>query len=385
MPASERGDRFSGYLQLGVVVLVVAAGIYFGRAPDRVAIDPGISLGTTSAPPNVTVVQPASGSHSAVVSLTGTVGPHGLLTMMVSAPLGGRIEWISPALRLGGTFEADEVLLKLESRDYELAVAGAEADVRQAEAKLEQARLEGEAGSAEYRRSNPGADIPALIARKPQIAKAQAKLDEMLVRLEAARIALERTQFSLPFDGRVARAQLSIGQLVVAGTPFATAYATDSMEVAAKIAPGDLAYLQPALGRRATILAEDKALSGEVVRVSAQVDIQSRMPRLFLKFDDDIPLDALPLPGAFTTVTIEGPAFDDVFLLPTATEQPGGKVWIVDDGALRPVTPATLRQAVSGWLDSPGWLVRAFDAGDGVVVGSVFGAHHGMRVTVAAD
>ena len=187
MPASERGDRLSGYLQLGVVALVVAAGIYFGRAPDRVAIDPGVSLGTTSAPPSVTVVHPIAGSHSAVVSLTGSVGPHGLLTMMVSAPLGGRIEWISPALRFGGTFEADEVLLKLEPRDYELAVADAEADVRQAEAKLEQARLEGEAGTAEYRHSNPGAEVPPLVAHRPQIAKAQAKLDERLVQLEARR------------------------------------------------------------------------------------------------------------------------------------------------------------------------------------------------------
>ena len=305
--------------------------------------------------------------------------------MMISSQPGGRIAWLSPALRFGGTFEAGEVLLRLESEDYELAVADAEADVRQARAKLEQARLEGEAASAEYRRTNPGAEVPPLIAREPQIAKAQGKLDEMLVHLEARRLALSRTEFSMPFDGRIARAQVSIGQVVVAGTPFGTAYANDSMEIGAKIAPEDLAYLRPAVGRRATIITEDEELQGEVVRVSAQVDIQSRMPRLFLKFDDDIPLDALPLPGAFATVVIEGPPFDDAFLLPEAAEQPGGSAWIVDNGTLKPVTPAVLRQAVTGWLDSPGWLVRAFDVGDGIVVGSVFGAHDGMQVTVASD
>ncbi|MCY3624048.1 MAG: efflux RND transporter periplasmic adaptor subunit [Gammaproteobacteria bacterium] len=383
--SDDRGNRLIGVFQVAALAVVVVVGIYFARAPERLAVDPSYALGTTAAPPAVSVVQPVPSSHAARVSLTGTVGPHGLLAMMLSNRPGGRVTWISPAMRFGGTFKAGEVLLKIESKDYELAVADAEAEVRQAKARLEQRKLEGASARAEYRASHPGVEVPPLIAHLPQIARAQARLDEELIRLETRQLALSRTEFSLPFDGRISRAQVSVGQVLTAGTPFGTAYAKDSMEVGAKIAYDDLAYLQPAVGRAATIITEDQAFPGEVVRISAEVDVQSRMPRLFLKFADAVPLESIPLPGSFATVIIEGPAFDDAFLLPDAAEQPGGRVWIVNRGTLMSVSPTTLRQAVTGWLDSPGWLVRTFDTGDGVVVGSVFGAHDGMQVSIAAD
>ena len=362
MAESTSGSNRAGYVQLAVVALVLGTGIYFGQAPDRIVMDPATTLGKSAEPPEVTVVVPEAGAHAASVVLTGTVGPHGIVAMMPSVD-GGRVVWISPAMRIGGTFARDETLLRIEAKDYELDVAEASADLRAAQAKLEQRRREGESA--------------------PRIARAQALVDKAETVLERRQLALSRTSFSLPFDGRIGLAQVSVGQVLVAGLSFGNAYAKDALEVGAGIGNEDLAYLDPVTGRPATIFAEEGAFPGEVVRVSALVAPTSRLAQVFLKFADDTPLDSLPLPGSFATVQIDGPPFEDAFVLPRAAEQSGGNVWIVRDGELESVMPQMLRRSTSAMFASPGWLVRAFDAGDGVVVGSVFGAHAGMRVRIS--
>ena len=356
------GAGRNGYLQLAVVAVVLVVGIYLGQAPDRVAVDSATPLGETAEPPEVAVIRPVAGTHAATVTLTGSVGPYAVVSMMPSVD-GGRVVWVSPSLRVGGTFSAGDELLRIDPADYELDVAEARADLRAAEARLDQRKAEGNAA---------------------KIARAQALVAKAEVVLERREMALARTSYSLPFDGRVGDASVSIGQVLSGGATFGRAYPKNALEVGAAIGNDDLAYLDPVAGRAATILTEVGAFSGEVLRESALLAPTSRLALVFLKFADDAPLEGLPLPGAFATVRIEGPLFDDAYLLPPATEQSGGHVWIVKDGALESVEPALLRRAMTGPLGSPGWLVRAFDAGDGVVVGSVFGAHDGMRVRVAA-
>ena len=364
MAESTSGPSRVGYVQLALVVLVLGAGIYFGQAPDRIVVEPATTLGTSAQPPEVTVIAPMAGAHVASVVLTGTVGPHGIVAMMPSVD-GGRVAWISPAMRIGGTFARDETLLRIEAKDYELDVAEAQANLRAAEAKLEQRKSDGES--------------------PPRVARAQALVDKAETVLERAQLALSRTNFSLPFDGRIGQAQVSVGQVLIAGLSFGNAYAKDALEVGVGIGNEDLAYLDPVIGRRAMIFAESGAFPGEVVRVSALVAPTSRLAQLFLKFADETPLDSLPLPGSFATVRIDGPPFENAFLLPRAVEQSGGHVWIVRDGELESFTPELLRRSMSGMLGAPGWLVGTFDVGDGVVVGSVFGAHDGMRVRITGD
>lgn len=383
---AESGDggdrRFGGYVQLAVIAAVAVAGIYFGRAPERATVDPGDALGQPAAPPLVEVVRPERAAHAASVTLTGTVGPHGVISMTPSV-LGGRVIWTSPSLRFGGTFSAGEVLLRVDPRDYEMAVADAEAELRGAEARLEHQRLVGEAQTAEFLRSNPGAEVPALVANAARIKRWESRVEEGVIALEGRKLMLSRTNYSLPFDGRITRVQVGVGQVLSNTVPFGSAYARDALEIGAGIDNQDLAYLEPAVGRRATVFADRDLFAGEVVRVGAAVDLTSRLTRLFLKFSDEEPLERLPLPGSFVSVNIEGPEFEDSYLLPNAAEQPGGHIWLVRNGQLESLTPIILRQAVTGWLDSPGWLVRAFDAGDGIVLGTVFGAHEGMRVRIA--
>ena len=78
-------------------------------------------------------------------------------------------------------------------------------------------------------------------------------------------------------------------------------------------------------------------------------------------------------------VSIAGPVHDNVLVLPEAAMQDRGSVWIVEGGALKAVQPR------ARW-DTPtaAWWWRAFDVGDGIVVGSLPGAREGLAVEVSA-
>ena len=134
--------------------------------------------------------------------------------------------------------------------------------------------------------------------------------------------------------------------------------------------------LAPAIGRSARIRTRRAEYDAEVVRVSSVVSPRSRLASVFLDFSGPHPADSLPLPGTFVEVTIEGPVHENAYLLPESVVREGRRVWVVDGGALRSHEPRVLGHSRDGWL------VEAFDAGEGIVTGSLPEAADGLEVVV---
>ena len=68
---------------------------------------------------------------------------------------------------------------------------------------------------------------------------------------------------------------------------------------------------------------------------------------------------------------------ENVLVLPESVLQDRDSVWIVEGGALKAVQPRAVGHAAAGLV------VEAFDAGDGIVVGSPPGAREGLAVEVS--
>ena len=375
----DNGASWLGRAQLILVLGLMAVAIYFARAPTGIAVDGNEVTGRTAPAPEVSVVLPTPARRGMTVSMTGTITVDAQVGVVPLAA--GQVVSVSEALRAGGTFAAGQVLLTIDDERYKLVVERAQAEVDRARARLRDRELEAEEERERYRREHPGGELPARLVEQPKVAKARAQLAAAVIDEKASRITLSDTQLSLPFDGKTISSGVEVGQVVAAVTPVARVYARDALEVTAQIAPDDLKYLQPAVGRTAIVFAEDQMFPAEVVRVGSLVDPRSRFAALYLLFADDIPLESIPVPGTFAVIRIEGPAFDNAFLLPDTAEQRDGDVWVVDNGVLRAVTPRTLGRVAAGLaIRDSVWLVEAFDAGDGVVVEPVFGGHPGMRV-----
>lgn len=351
---SDKG-RWRGYAQAGLIILVIAAALYLARAPQRA------ELGPVSAPadaaPLVKVIVPSPAEHVLKLDLTGTVTLDRKLAVVSEAE--GRVVWVSADFVNGGRIPANEVFVRIDPREYQLEVRFAEMAVAKAESQVRLARRT--AGLT--------------------VAEAEAGLGQAEAKLALAKLQLERTEISLPFDARVMSSELEVGDLV--GPPDAVGklsvlgivYRPDALQVRVPIRVGDLDSLEPAVGRPARVRTVNGTYEARVVRISSVVAPESRLAHVFLKFSGEIPRTELPVPGTFAEVTILGPSRDDVFVLPEAAARAQDGIWIVRDGALRALKPATIGRS------SDGWVVEAFEPGEGVVVGVLAGASEGLRVS----
>lgn len=379
--ASEQGTARSnfdvkGIAQLALIVAVIAVAVYFARAPASLSgVDAPAAVSISK--PTVGVVRPAATRAAREVRTTGTVAALG--TVAITSQVAGAVVYVAPVLRNGSAFAAGQPLLRIDAEDYEIRLAAGQAALRQRQAQLAKKRLRGEARSAKFRRENPGVEVPPLVAGEPQIAKAQAKVDRARQAVKKAEVDLRRTTISLPFDGWIANTDLQVGQVVGPAAPLGQAFAKDALRVEVRVSQEDLASLAPVVGRAAKVRAGAATFDAVVRRVSAIVDLRSRQATLFLALDENSDGAAqLPRPGTFVQVSLEGPPLDGVFVLPEAAEQAGGSVWVVDGDALQSVMPRSLGR------NRGGWLVEAFDARGGVVLGRVPNAYPGLPVDVAS-
>ena len=354
-PTDSRGStgrRWPGYAQPSLILLVVVVALYFARAPSRVALDVGAGVASGSGNPVVSVILPTPTEQSLTVELTGTVGAEDRVSIM--SEVEGRVSWVSPNYSNGGTLAANEPIVRIDPARYELQVAAAQSLVAEAEA-----RLAAQGGNA-----------------------AQAALESARAALRLAELELSRTEISLPYEVRVITADASVGELVgpteYVGTQaiLGVVYSPAALEVDAPISLDDLEYLEPAIGRAARIYADSEVYDAEIVRVSSVLAPQTRLAAAFFRFSGDLPADSLPLPNTFVEIGIAGPAFENVYVLPDAVLQEFNTVWVVSDGALTYVAPRAIGRT------SEGLVVEAFDSAEGIVVGTLPGAHEGLEVEV---
>ena len=373
--------KWMGYAQLALILAAIGVALYFAQAPSSVDREPISDLAVEQVKPTVAVVNPTPTEQALTVDLTGGVTLHG--NVKISSEVGGRVVWVSPNFRNGGSIAANETIIRVDPAEYELELEAATAAVAKADAGVQIERARGENDAASFARENPGADIPDWVRRVPHIARAEAKLMKAQAEMKLAQLNLERTEISLPYDSRVVAADIDVGQfvgpaeLVGRASSLGSVYRTDALQVRVPIEQDDLAYLAPVIGRSATVRTAARTYEAQVERTSAVIAPRTRLATLFLRFAEGETADTLPLPGTFAEISIAGPVHDNVFVLPESALQDRDSVWVVDGGALKAVMPLAL-----GYADG-GLVVEAFDAGEGVVVGTLPGGREGLAVEVS--
>jgi len=271
----------------GGLLLAVLLGV-FAPAPEKSSPPP------TAPIVNTTLVDVRTGSLT--VRGTGTVQPTDEITL--TAEVSGRIVETSKNLVSGGRFRAGERLARIDPSDYRNAVSQAQAQVTQAEFAVLQAEEEVEVAREEYERVKartgraPEPDSTALgrlVFREPQLRQAQANLESARAALDNAETRLNRTAVRVPFNGMIRTRQATLGSYVTPGTPIATVYATDAVEVVVSLTSRKAALIDglwDAAGRRApsdlpaTVTTsyggERFSWEGYVDRMEGAIDTQTR-------------------------------------------------------------------------------------------------------------
>lgn len=371
-------------LKIVIPMIVLIAGIAAAavitsarKAPprvDRPALGPLVEV----LPVEVTDVPVVVSGHGEVVAR---------VSVDIVPQVTGQVVATHRSLVAGGFFKSGEVLIEIDPRDYELAVERAQAAVARAKVTLEREQAEADVAREEWNGLHPDEEPTALVIREPQIRQAEAELAAAVADLSVAKLNLERTRLSLPFDGVVVSESVDVGQFVGNGSRLATVYGTKVVEVRVPLDSREMAWFDvPTRGGGKGSPAEVSASfggtrsvwKGRVTRMEAQVDQMSRMVHVVIEvpkpYDTSAGHPAL-LPGSFVDVNIFGRTLDEVVAVPRYAVREDGRVWVFSDGTLRIREVEVLRADRQQTLISSG-----LEEGDLVIVSSLDAVTEGMTV-----
>jgi len=330
------------------------------------------------------------------VRTQGTVAPRTESDLVPE--VSGRVEWVSPSLVAGGFFEDGEALLKIDSRDYDMALRTAEAAVARHASELRLA-----IANRKRSRELAGREIvsAASLDESENAARvAEAALHEARTAVEKAQMDLGRTEIRAPFLGRVREKKVDVGQFVSRGAPVARLYAVDYAEVRLPIPDYEIAFLDLPLAYRGegdmtlgpvVILRADFAGArhewrGRIVRTEGEIDPRTRMVHAVAQVEDPYGHSAQeerpPLAvGLFVEAEIVGLDAKGVVLVPRSAMRTADELLIVDEGdRLQFRRVAVLR------ADGETVVVRSgVAAGERICVSPLEAAVDGMAVRVLEE
>ncbi len=335
--------RKKKFIQFGISVVLIAMGVVGFLV--LTASKPEMKKRKPPAPvPMVRTIKTNSGPQTVYIKGEGTVRP--LREIDLVPEVGGKVVGMSFALVNGGVFKEGDTLLQIDPVDYELAVTLARAKVKDAESRLELAEEEALAAVEEWRLLYPDSSSEdskpsALVAKQPQLAAAQARLEADKADLRKALLHLERTKLKAPFAGRVGEEKVDVGQYVSPGQPLGTLYSTETAEIVVPLEGGDLFWFDvPAFtstdGRgapaviRASIAGRELSWPGKVVRTEGRLDERTRMIHVVVRVDKPYARKPPLVFGLFVTVEIEGHKIEKAAIIPRGALHQGNVVWVLD-------------------------------------------------------
>ncbi len=282
-----------------------------------------------------------------VVRAEGTVAPQTEIELVPE--VGGRVIFSVSEMTAGGFFRAGQTLIRIDPRDYRLAVQQAEAEVAGAGVRLERELAEGAVALGEWAELGKG-DPPALVRRTPQLAEARAALAAAEAVRERARLDLERTEIRAPFNGRVLSESADVGQYVSPGRAIARLYGVDVAEVRLALADDELAHVDLPLSYddgRVTGAEPEVVLwarfggrrhrwDARIVRTEGELDPRSRMVHAVAEVrgpyarDDGSERPPLAV-GMFVEAEIQGRMLHGAFSVPRTAMRTRNSVLVVDE------------------------------------------------------
>jgi len=331
-------------LHVVITIGLIALGALGMR--ELTASKPEIQKRKPSAPiPLVRTTTVKAGPQSVTVQGEGTVRP--LQEIQLVPEVNGKVVYVSPALVDGGQFKKDDVLLRIDPADYHLAVTLAQAKVKDAESSLQLAEEEAAAAAEEWRMLY-GAQLeaelkpPPLVAKEPQLAAAQAKLEGDKADLKKALLNLDRTELTAPFHGRVSTENVDLGQYVSSGQSLATLYSTEGAEIVVPLEDESLLWFHvpgftdgqgpgSTATVRARIAGRELLWNGQVVRAEGKLDERTRMINVIVRVAEPYATRPPLAMGLFVTVDIEGRQLPKAAIIPRRALHEEDVVWTMDE------------------------------------------------------
>jgi RND family efflux transporter MFP subunit len=277
-------------------------------------------------------------------------------TQLVSE-VSGRVIKVANNIRAGLSFKKGDILLTIDPRDYHIEVDVAKSTVADAWVKYKEELAQADVAERDWN-ATPGSEGGRDLAlRKPQVAAALASFDASKARLAKAELNLERTEVKAPFDGKILKQMVDLGQVLNPSQTIAEIYSTDFIEVRLPVKAQDLAHIKlphyshtqgnkpennqdhlPAVLFEGELGGKTYTWEGKLVRSEGAFDSSTRMLYVVAKLDNPFvsspEFPALRV-GQFLRAKIEGTQLMNVYAIPRRAVSQSNMIALANNGLLQ--------------------------------------------------
>ncbi|MGO4135431.1 efflux RND transporter periplasmic adaptor subunit [Rhizobium brockwellii] len=229
---------------------------------------------------------------------------------------------------IGDKVKPGDVLARMDSTDYQLAVKTAEANLAAAEKGVETADLVNKRNQQLFDKN---------VSPKSQLEQASLSYDQAVSSRDSAVSALDQAKNQVSYaelkadhNGIVTTINADVGQVVASGTPVVAVAVDGEKEVQIAVPENDIAEFKPGKTVKASFWADDRlVLDGKVREVSGSADQQSRTFAVRVS----LPNDPRVLLGMTATIEADVSNGNSYVSIPLSalTEKDGKQmVWTVD-------------------------------------------------------
>ncbi|MBT3480237.1 MAG: efflux RND transporter periplasmic adaptor subunit [Opitutales bacterium] len=332
-------------------------------------------------------------TRSVAVTALGSVVPS--RKVVIRPQVSGQVIRQSDAITIGGHVKENDEMIRIDSKDYELALS----EVR---SNLEQSRFEREVESGrqviakrEWDELQADLDIGdvnrSLVLREPHLRKAEALMEKAMNDIEIAELQLSRTIIKAPFNAMVVEESVEVGQLLSPSSTICELVGTDEFWIQVTIPFSDLKWIrfpeENRAGAEAQVVldmgnGESTAWKGEVIRLLSDLDPLGRMVRLVISVEDPLGLNKrsgskLPLLlGSYVEVRMDAGDLENTLRIPREALREGNQIWVVGPDNLLKIVDADVL-----WLEKETVLIsNKLEKGDQLIVSDLRVALPDMKV-----
>jgi len=313
---------------------------------------------------------------------------------MLSSQVSGRVISVADNFVEGGFIQQGDILIELETADYETDLLLAEAELARAQAALDEEIARGRVAAKEWRSINTG-EAPELGLRKPQLAREQANLKAAQAGLQRAKRNFERTKIRAPYDGLVKSRNIDMGQFLPMGTQIGEVFSTEVAEVRLPLTDDDMAFLndvsnaQAEVVLKAEVAGKDIRWSGYLTRDEAVLDGRSRViygvvevTDPYLRKSSASQSNSMPLRfGRFVSAEVKGVNVDNIVTLPRNVLRLDGTVLTVADDMKVRINDVNVLRADENFI----YVNRGLSKDEKVIFSAVPNPYEGMPVRFVED
>jgi RND family efflux transporter MFP subunit len=210
----------------------------------------------------------------------------------VSAQISGRVKAIF--FDVGDRVSKGQILLKIDEREAEQALAGSRAQLSQAQAALQNARLNYERSQELFKQKFISQAALDKAKSDYEMAKAQAEASEAGAQQSA--LAQSYTSVIAPYAGVVSARMVEMGEMVTVGKPLMTGFDPSQLRVIANVSQDRLKDI----GTRPEVTVEVPALNRWVKAASVTVQPSADLRTHSTQVRIDLPANQSNLyPGMF--------------------------------------------------------------------------------------